>query len=208
MRGLYRVVVLMSLMVAVLLSVACRKDIYSISGVDVDAYISMTLSGSRFNFYNESLTSKAGYFTSYNHPEVVVKDGGGFEFSLYREMGSIDDVITTLYFNIDRDDLPFMLDNTYALYYDGESQAQIDFLEYGEKTPIDSGGYIREGKVYSYEAVDGYIIFTSMKEYGDDYLLGGEFCFKGRNESGDEVTIEGGKFNDCRVCLSYGESCH
>ena len=203
MKGLYRSMVLVSLAVAVLLSVACRKDIYSVVGVDADAYISMKLSGSRFGFYNESLSSKAGYFTSYNHPEIVVKDGGGFEFGLYREMGSVDEVLTTLYFDVTREDVPFMLNESYPLFEDGESQARVEFLEYGEMKPIDSGGYIREGIIYSYHAVDGHIIFTAMKQYGDDYLLSGEFSFTGRSDSGDEIEVKSGKFKECRVALSY-----
>lgn len=190
------------------MSVSCRKDIFSISGVDADANISMELSGSRFGFYNEKLSSDVGYFTSYNHPEIVVKDDGGFEFSLYREMGTVDGVIATLYFNMSSEDVPFMWDESYSLFIDGESQARIEFLEYGEQRPIDGGGYVSEGKTYSYEAVDGYILFTAMEQYGDDYLLGGEFRFKGRSESGDEIEVKSGKFSDCRVCLSYGESCY
>lgn len=199
---------LILLVVAVLMSVSCRKDIFSISGVDADANISMELSGSRFGFYNEKLSSDVGYFTSYNHPEIVVGDGGGFEFDLYREMGSVDGAAATIYFNVSSDELPFMLDQSYPLFENGESQARIEFLEYGEKRPIDGGGYISNGTIYSYKAVDGYILFTSMEEYGDDYLLGGEFSFKGRNESGDEIEVKSGKFSGCRVCLSYGESCY
>lgn len=207
MRGL-RNRALLVLVVVVLLSVACRKDIYSLSNMDVDAHISMTLSGSRYNLYNETISSSAGYFSSYNHPEVVVGDGGGFEFDLYREMGSVDGAAATIYFNVSSDELPFMLDQSYPLFEDGESQARIEFLEYGEKRPIDGGGYVSDGTIYSYKAVDGYILFTSMEEYGDDYLLGGEFSFTGRSESGDRIEVKRGKFSDCRVCFSFGESCY
>ena len=204
MRSVSNRVLFVSLVV-MLISVACRKDIFSISGVDVDAHISMTLSGSRFGFNGNTLSSDAGYFTSYNHPEIVVKSDGGFEFNLYREMGTVDGTTATIYFYVSSDDLLFRLDQRYPLFANEESQARIEFLEYGQKRPLDGGGYISEGVIYSYKATDGYITFTDMERYGDDYLLDGEFSFVALGEGGDKIEVRNGRFSDCRVGLSYGE---
>lgn len=207
MRGLSKGIVIMLCVVMVLPLSACRKDIYSLSGVDVDAPISMRLSGSAFNFYGETFSSNVGSFTTGDHPEIVVFDGGGFEFNLYRDMLSESGATATLCFNLHYGESIFMEDTLYPLMGDGGSQASVDFLVYGQKRPIDGGGYIREGAVYSYNATDGHIIITDMERYGNGYLLSGEFSFTARSEGGDMLVVEGGMFSDCRVALSYGTSC-
>ena len=62
---------------------------------------------------------------------------------------------------------------------------------------------------HRYSAIDGYLIISSMEEYNDDFLISGEFSFRGRcDELDDIVEVRDGKFKDCRVCVSYGKGCN
>ena len=79
-----------------LVSTGCKKDFYGIFGMDTDAPISVELSGSRYGFSSTLFSSNTGYFTELNHPEIVIREGGGFSFELYRELDSSVGIGATL----------------------------------------------------------------------------------------------------------------
>lgn len=193
---------------SLLVLVSCAKDFGYILGLDTDAPMEVTLSGSRYNFDEERFSSDGGIFTWRNHPEIVVGDDGGFEFDLYRGLGSESGMEATLYFYLDNFHSDFEVDKVYSLTLLGRGRACIDFSERGATTTLPSGTTVTEIITYCYRAVDGYIIFTQREPYGtDDYLCSGEFRFTGRTEQGDELEVSRGKFSNCRICFTTEEGC-
>lgn len=192
-----------------LLTVGCEKDFYSIFGVDADAPITVELSGSRYDFRSTLFSSNAGMFTDNNHPEIVIREGGGFSFDLYRELSSSVGMGATLDFDIDFEDSAFELDKVYTLIDVEGSRACISFREQGASTPLPGGGTVTDIIVHDYHAIDGWIIFREQEPYGSSgYLFSGEFSFRGRSEQGDTIELRKGTFTDCRVCWQGGKGCN
>lgn len=194
---------------SLLLTVGCEKDFYSIFGVDADAPITVELSGSRYDFRSTLFSSNAGMFTDNNHPEIIIREGGGFSFELYRELSSSVGMGATLDFDIDFEDSTFELDKVYTLIDVEGSRACISFREQGASTPLPGGGTVTDIIVHDYYAIDGWIIFREQEPYGSSgYLFSGEFSFRGRSEQGDTIELRKGTFTDCRVCWRGGKGCN
>ena len=193
--------------ISVVVFSACAKDFGYIIGVDADAPISLTLYGSRYEWEGEEFTSDGGIFTNRNHPEIVIGDDGGFKFDLRRGLESASGKDATLYFYLDNFHSDFEIDKVYSLTLLGKGRACVDFQERGATTTLPSGTTVTDIITLCYRAIDGYIIFTSREEYGEDYLLSGEFEFTGRTKDGDELEVRKGKFTDCRVCFATDEGC-
>lgn len=194
---------------ALLFTTGCKKDFYGIFGMDTDAPISVELSGSRYGFCSTLFSSNTGYFTDYNHPEIVIRQGGGFSFELYRELGSSVGIGATLDFDIDFEDSAFELDKVYTLIDVEGSRACISFKERGATTPLPGGGTVTDIIVHNYHAIDGWIIFHEQEPYGSSsFLFSGEFSFRGRSEQGDTIELRKGTFTDCRVCWRGGKGCN
>ena len=194
---------------ALLFTTGCKKDFYGIFGMDTDAPISVELSGSRYGFSSTLFSSNTGYFTDYNHPEIVIRQGGGFSFELYRELGSSVGIGATLDFDIDFEDSAFELDKVYTLIDVEGSRACISFKERGATTPLPGGGTVTDIIVHNYHAIDGWIIFHEQEPYGSSsFLFSGEFSFRGRSDEGDTIEVRKGTFTDCRVCWRGGKGCN
>ena len=194
---------------ALLFTTGCKKDFYGIFGMDTDAPISVELSGSRYGFCSTLFSSNTGYFNDYNHPEIVIREGGGFSFELYRELGSSVGIGATLDFDIDFEDSAFELDKVYTLIDVEGSRACISFKERGATTPLPGGGAVTDIIAYDYHAIDGWIIFHEQEPYGSSsFLFSGEFSFRGRSEQGDTIELRKGTFTDCRVCWQGGKGCN
>lgn len=194
---------------ALLFTTGCKKDFYGIFGMDTDAPISVELSGSRYGFCSTLFSSNTGYFTDYNHPEIVIRQGGGFSFELYRELGSSVGIGATLDFDIDFEDSAFELDKVYTLIDVEGSRACISFKERGATTPLPGGGAVTDIITYDYHAIDGWIIFHEQEPYGSSsFLFSGEFSFRGRSDEGDTIELRKGTFTDCRVCWQGGKGCN
>ena len=194
---------------SLLFTTGCKKDFYGIFGMDTDAPISVELSGSRYGFCSTLFSSNTGYFTDYNHPEIVIRQGGGFSFELYRELGSSVGIGATLLFDIDFEDSTFELDKVYTLIDVEGSRACISFKERGATTPLPGGGAVTDIIAYDYHAIDGWIIFHEQEPYGSSsFLFSGEFSFRGRNDEGDTIEVRKGTFTDCRVCWQGGKGCN
>ena len=194
---------------ALLFTTGCKKDFYGIFGMDTDAPISVELSGSRYGFSSTLFSSNTGYFTDYNHPEIVIRQGGGFSFELYRELGSSVGIGATLDFDIDFEDSAFELDKVYTLIDVEGSRACISFKERGATTPLPGGGAVADIIAYDYHAIDGWIIFHEQEPYGSSsFLFSGEFSFRGRSDEGDTIELRKGTFTDCRVCWQGGKGCN
>ena len=194
---------------ALLFTTGCKKDFYGIFGMDTDAPISVELSGSRYGFSSTLFSSNTGYFTDYNHPEIVIRQGGGFSFELYRELGSSVGIGATLLFDIDFEDSAFELDKVYTLIDVEGSRACISFKERGATTPLPGGGAVTDIITYDYHAIDGWIIFHEQEPYGSSsFLFSGEFSFRGRSDEGDTIELRKGTFTDCRVCWQGGKGCN
>ena len=194
---------------SLLLSTGCEKDFYSIFGVDADAPITVELSGSRYDFRSTLFSSNAGMFTDNNHPEIVIREGGGFSFELYRELSSSVGMGATLDIDIDFEDSAFELDKVYTLVDVEGSRACISFREQGASTPLPGGGTVTDIIVHDYHAIDGWIIFREQEPYGSSgYLFSGEFSFRGRSEQDDTIELRRGTFTDCRVCWRGGKGCN
>lgn len=194
---------------ALLFTTGCKKDFYGIFGMDTDAPISVELSGSRYGFSSTLFSSNTGYFTDYNHPEIVIRQGGGFSFELYRKLGSSVGIGATLDFDIDFEDSAFELDKVYTLIDVEGSRACISFKERGATTPLPGGGTVTDIIAYDYHAIDGWIIFHEQEPYGSSsFLFSGEFSFRGRSDDGDTIEVRKGTFTDCRVCWQGGKGCN
>ena len=194
---------------SLLLMSGCEKDFYSIFGVDADAPITVELSGSRYDFRSTLFSSNAGMFTDNNHPEIVIREGGGFSFELYRELSSSVGMGATLDIDIDFEDSAFELDKVYTLIDVEGSRACISFREQGASTPLPGGGTVTDIIVHDYYAIDGWIIFREQEPYGSSgYLFSGEFSFRGRSEQDDTIELRKGTFTDCRVCWRGGKGCN
>lgn len=194
---------------ALLFTTGCKKDFYGIFGMDTDAPISVELSGSRYGFCSTLFSSNTGYFNDYNHPEIVIREGGGFSFELYRELGSSVGIGATLDFDIDFEDSAFELDKVYTLIDVEGSRACISFKERGATTPLPGGGAVTDIIAYDYHAIDGWIIFHEQEPYGSSsFLFSGEFSFRGRNDEDDTIELRKGTFTDCRVCWQGGKGCN
>lgn len=193
--------------ISVVVFSACAKDFGYIIGLDTDAPISLTLYGSRYEWAGEEFTSDGGVFTDRNHPEIVIGDDGGFKFDLRRGLESESGKAATLYFYLDNFNSDFEIDKVYSLTLLGKGRACVDFQERGATTTLPSGTTVTDIITLCYRAVDGYIIFTNREEYGEDYLLSGEFEFTGRTTDGDELEVRKGRFTDCRVCFATEAGC-
>ena len=186
---------------------SCERDVLSLFHLDGEAPISIKLYGSRYDFDGDKLTSDGGVFTSNNHPEIVLYDGGGFRFDLYRAIGA-GDAKATLYFDLENTNEAFELNRSYSLATADDSYACIEFREPGQTEELPSGGTVTHINTYRYNAEDGNITFTKQEPYGDDYLFSGEFEFVGRTKDGDEIEVRSGKFSNCRICFKFGEGCN
>lgn len=186
---------------------SCERDFLSLFHLDGEAPISIQLYGSRYDFDGDKLTSDGGVFTSNNHPEIVLYDGRGFRFDLYRAIGA-DDAKATLYFDLENTNEAFELNRSYSLATADDSYACIEFREPGETEELPSGGTVTHINTYRYNAEDGHITFTKQEPYGDDYLFSGEFEFVGRTKDGDEIEVRSGEFSNCRICFKFGEGCN
>lgn len=186
---------------------SCERDLYSLFGLDGKAQISVKLYGSHYDFDGDKLTSDGGVFTSNNHPEIVLYDGRGFRFDLYRAIGA-GDAEATLYFDLENTNEAFELNRSYSLATADDSYACIEFREPGETEELPSGGTVTHINTYRYNAEDGHITFTKQEPYGKDYLFSGEFEFVGRTKDGDEIEVRSGKFSNCRICFKFGEGCN
>lgn len=196
------------LSVAMLGFTSCAKDFGYIIGLDADAPISLELNGSRYEWNEELFESGGGIYTSRNHPELIIHDRGGFTFELRRALETDAGKSAELYFCIENEISTFELDKAYSLILVGESFAEVNFSETGATQTLPSGTTVTEIINYSYDAKDGYILFTDMEEYsGGSYLMSGEFSFRGVNSDGDELVVRNGKFENCRVHVSYGDEC-
>lgn len=192
-----------------LCGVSCKKDFASMLGIDADAPIEMRLYGSNYGWSGDKFSSNAGYFNNINHPEIVIKDDGGFTLDLHRDLESKSG--NSLCFNIYINNRysTFELDHVYSLVLVGDAMASIEFSEKGPSRPLPGGGTVTDIITHRYSAIDGYLIISSMEEYNDDFLISGEFSFRGRcDELDDIVEVRDGKFKDCRVCVSYGKGCN
>ena len=189
--------------------VSCEKDFFSVIGLDAAAPIECKLSGSNYNLRDKKFSSDGGIYTSNNHPEIVIREGGGFSFELYRELSSSVGMGATLDFDIDFEDSAFELDKVYTLIDVEGSRACISFREQGASTPLPGGGTVTDIIVHDYHAIDGWIIFREQQPYGSSgYLFSGEFSFRGRSEQGDTIELRKGTFTDCRVCWQGGKGCN
>lgn len=193
---------------SLLLTVGCEKDFYNIFGVDTDAPISLECNGSRFDFSSTRFSSNTGNFKTYDHPEVRMHDDGGFGFDLHRTLDSGLGIQADLEFDIDYEDSPFELDKVYTLKDVNSSRAAIIFYERGASKPLPGGGTVTDINTYCYQAIDGWIIFREQEAYGSDYLLSGEFSFRGRTDEGDEIVVRKGTFADCRICWADEDGCN
>ena len=184
--------------------VSCEKDFSSIIGIDAAAPIEMKLSGSNYNWKNEKFSSDGGIFTTNNHPEIVMKDNGGFTLELDRWVTSKNNAEAelNLYINIDK---PFKENEVYSL----ADMACIDFHERGATTTLPSGGTVTDIIIHCYRATEGYIKITKINTYASNHLISGEFEFKGKcQDHGDTIEVSSGKFSDCQIHISYGTDCH
>ena len=198
---------LFAIAISLILLTSCAKDFYYIFGMDVDAPISVELSGSRYEWDNELFTSDSGYFSHYNHPDLVLHDDGGFSFELNRALGSEVGKNADLWISVEDEDSPYELNRVYSLIILGESRASITFSERGESYTMPNGTVVTDIIHHTYYATDGYLIFTEQSEYSGDYILSGEFRFKGVSEDGDEIYVERGTFANCRIHKSHGADC-
>ena len=82
--------------------VSCEKDFFSVIGLDAAAPIECKLSGSNYNLRDKKFSSDGGIYTSNNHPEIVMKDDGGFSLELYRNLVSKNGNEATLYLYINK----------------------------------------------------------------------------------------------------------
>lgn len=179
----------------------------SLFHLDGEAPISITLYGSRYDFDGDKLTSDGGVFTSNNHPEIVLYEGQGFRFDLYRAIGA-GDAKATLYFDLENTNEDFELNRSYSLATADDSYACIEFREPDKTEELPSGGTVTHINTYRYNAEDGHITFTKQEPYGDDYLFSGEFEFVGRTKDGDEIEVRSGEFSNCRICFCYDVGCN
>lgn len=193
--------------ISLILFTSCAKDFYYIVGIDADAPITAELRGSRYEWDNELFSSERGYFSYYNHPDITLHEDGGFTFEFRRSLGSEVGKSADLWIGF-KEDSPYELNKVYSLIILGESRAAITFSERGESHTMPSGTVATDIINHTYEAQDGYIIFTEQQEYGGDYLLSGEFRFRGVSEDGDEIFVEHGTFANCRVHKSFGSECN
>lgn len=199
---------IMVLAVAVFGMTSCMKDLGYILRQDVDAPISMELNGSRYEWDEELFSSDVGIYAMRNHPDLVLHDGGGFTFELRRTLACDSEKSAELYFCIENEYSEFELNKTYSLIVVGDSFAEVNFQERGPTHTLPSGTTVTDIITYSYDAKDGYILFTEMEKYSEhSYLLSGEFSFRGVSSDGDELVVKKGKFSDCRVHVSHGERC-
>lgn len=188
---------------------SCRKDFYSLIGLDTDAPIELRLYGSNYEWRGEKFGSNAGYFTDSNHPDIVIKDDVGFTLDLRRSVTSQNGNTADLYLYINNDLSPLELNRVYSLVLLGDGMACIDFSERGATQTLPSGGTVTEIITHCYKATQGYITITAMEKYNGDYLISGEFEFKGVcQRDGDVLEVRDGKFSDCRICVSEGRDCH
>ena len=146
--------------------VSCEKDFSSIIGIDAAAPIAMKLSGSNYNWKNEKFSSDGGIFTTNNHPEIVMKDNGGFTLELDRWVTSKNNAEAelNLYINIDK---PFKENEVYSL----ADMACIDFHERGATTTLPSGGTVTDIIIHCYRATEGYIKITKINRIIINYIF-------------------------------------
>ena len=203
-----RGILYMVLAVAVLGMTSCAKDFGYIFGRDVDAPISMELNGSRYEWNEELFSSDTGIYTHGNHPDLVIHDGGGFSFELRRVLSCDSRQDAELRLHIENDYSNFELNRVYSLTLVGNAFAAVSFREQGATQTLPSGGTVTDIITYTYDATEGYILFTEMERYSEDsYLLSGEFSFKGVDSDGDELEVSNGKFADCCIHVSHGDRC-
>ena len=199
-----RITHILSVVTLLLGIVSCEKDFFSVIGLDAAAPIECKLSGSNYNLRDKKFSSDGGVYTSNNHPEIVMKDDGGFSLELYRNLVSKNGNEATLYLYINNSK-PFKLNETYNL----ADMACIDFREQGATTTLPSGGTVTDIITHCYRATEGTFRITKMETYGSDHLISGEFQFKAKcGAHGDTLEVKSGKFSNCRIHISYGTDCN
>lgn len=183
--------------VAMVASSCTQQDLTLIFGSSTNPKISATISGSHREYDNRYFASDAGTYQRNDHPEITTHADKTFSVKLDRTLYNRDGEYVSLYFALENIAGEFELDTVYPLYLLDDSRAHLDLVDCKDDNFVTT----------TYNACDGWIVFTKKKVHSGGYLFSGEFCFNGVTESGERVSVENGIFSNCRICWADDYGC-
>ena len=181
---------LFTLILVAMFAMACTEREWDLRcGYDSSSYISATVTGTSEKFENLRFMSEVGQFNDGYHPEFTMHDDGTFSFELSRSLSTKSGQSVWLNFQWDNLEGKITLDKVYSLMVVGDSRATL------------------RAASRTYNATNGWIVFTSKRVYAGGMLYSGEFCFEAEAEDGTKVSVTNGNITDCRVCIADDYGC-
>lgn len=182
----------------VIFAVSCtEQDLIMVFGTGSNPKISATISGTYKEYNRRFFSSDSGTYQRNDHPQITTHEDNTFSFKLERTIYNKEGEYLNLCFDMNKIEGELEINKVYPLYLLDESRAHIDVVERNGDNFVTT----------TYNAYDGWIVFTKKKVHSGGFLFSGEFCFSGAAENGDIATVESGVFSNCRICWGDDYGC-
>lgn len=183
--------------VAMFASSCTQQDLTMIFGSSKNPKISATISGSYREYDNRYFASDAGTYQNNDHPQITTHADSTFSFKLDRTLYNREGEYVRICFGLNKIAGDLEIDKVYPLYLLDESRAYIELVDRKSDEFVTT----------TYDACDGWVVFTNKKVHSGGYLFSGEFCFSGVTESGETISVDNGIFSNCRICWADDYGC-
>lgn len=194
-----RFIKLFSAIIAVVIFAASctQEDLAMIFGTSTNPKISATISGTYREYENRYFSSDSGTYQRNDHPQITTHADSTFSFKLDRTLYNREGEYLRLCFGLDKIAGELEIDKVYPLYLLDESRAQLELVDRANDNFVTT----------TYNACDGWIVFTKKKVHSGGFLFSGEFAFSGVTETGEKVSVDCGVFSNCRICWADDYGC-
>lgn len=194
-----RFIKIFSAIVAVaLVAASCtEKDVAQFLGVSKESSVSASLTGSYKGFDNKLFESNSGTYQRNDHPQITIHEDDTFSFNFERTINAKSGDYVLLRFDWSKIPGTLEIGKVYSLYLPGEHRASLDIVDRKDDVFVTT----------TYNAVNGWIVFTNKKAHSGGFLFSGEFRFEAETAEGDKVKVDDGLFTDCRICWGDDHGC-
>ena len=184
--------------VVAMFALSCtEQDLAVIFGSNLDSKISAVVSGTHREYSSRYFASDSGTYQSNDHPQITIHDDSTFSFKLDRTLYNKDGEYVQVCFNLDKIAGTLELNKVYPLYMYDDPRALINLVD------REDSGFVTT----TYNALDGWVVFTKKKVHSGGFLFSGEFSFNGVTSEGVKAAVEDGIFTDCRICWGDDYGC-
>lgn len=174
-----------------------EQNLIMIFGTNLDSRVSATISGTYREYDNRYFSSDSGTYHRNDHPQITNHADSTFSFKMNRSLYNKEADYVGLSFNLNKIAGALEINKVYPLYLLDDSRAQLDIVDRIDDNFVTT----------TYNACDGWIVFTNKKIHSGGFLFSGEFRFSGVTETGEKVVVDSGVFTNCRICWGDDYGC-